>query len=407
MRQVYLRPVCARCAHPASPRSQVCDVCHPRCTANGCILPIDPAPHHAALEPMQTEEAVRAAASGTLFLVDVASYQAGISLAAVQAAGFGAVNVKLSQGNWYTHTAAGSYVDAARALGMAVSTFSWIDNSASGAEQAAYAYRAMQAAGGPDGMAHQVDCEDTAQAATYTIWRDYVSWWQDKLGRHVTAYTGDWWWQPRGWDGAALTPYLWAPPNSGYLAAYPGDTSSAWRAGYGGWDTLSLLQYAVSPITNAGGGALSKTAIRDPAVWAALTGRKPVPGPTTGGDHMLFLTHINGQPAVCDGMRCRIVTDEDVANLRYLATHGSRAGLPPALQLGNGGEFWDGYTNAFGVVVDESAPPFAALTDAQAAQIAAAVVARPDNPLGPADEPAIVAAVVEAARRMAGGPAAA
>jgi hypothetical protein len=43
-----------------------------------------------------------------------------------------------------------------------------------------------------------------------------------------------------------------------------------------------------------------------------------------------------------------------------------------------------------------------ALTDVQVATIAAAIVAHPDNPLGPADEPAIVTAVKQALREGAG-----
>jgi hypothetical protein len=389
MRQAYLWPACSRCRHTVNPRSQTCGSYHPTMCVGGCTVPLDPAPHHAAPD---SEQAV--APGPTSYLVDIASYQAGISLAVVKAAGVSAVNVKLTQGDWYTFTAGATYADQARALGMRVLGFHWLDSSATGTAQAQKAYAQMRAIGA-EGV--QVDCEDSSRPASWTIWRDFVTWMQDKLGRHVVGYTGDWWWQPRGWDGSALTPYLWAPPNSGYLAAYPGDTSTAWMAGYGGWDSFSLLQYAVAPITNAGGGSLSKTAIRDPAVLAALTG---VPAPTTPkGDHMLLLTHINGKPAVCDGMTCRYLSDSDVGNLQWLNGHGWPV-------LGNGGQFWEGYVPAMGVLVDESAPPVVALTDAQAAQIAAAVVSRPDNTLGPDDEPAIVDAVKQALREGT-GPAAA
>lgn len=290
-----------------------------------------------------------------MFLVDIASYQTGIDLTKVKAAGFSAVNVKLTQGNWYTLSSAPSHVKTAQGLGMGISTFSWIDNSASGATQAAYAYKAMQACGGPDGFAHQVDTEDTTRPPTYAIWSDYVKWWQDKIGRHVVNYTGDWWWKPRGWDGASLTPYLWAPPNSGYLTTYPGDTSTAWVANFGGWANMSLLQYAVSPITGAGGGALSKTAIRDPAVWAALTGTHNEFA--TKDSKMLLLIHHNGQPYVCDGMTCRgPLTDKDVNDLKWLTSNGSATGLGPALgPLGNGGQFWPGdWTPAFGALPSDS-----------------------------------------------------
>jgi hypothetical protein len=271
---------CRVCRHVVNPRSECCDKLHPPCTVEGCVpdgyrIGAVPDPLGGARGGQLRELAAVAAAPTRL--VDLASYQQGINLGAVKAAGFGAVNIKLTQGVNYTWSAGRAYADAARALGMGICTFSWIDNSASGATQAAYAFRQMQAIGGPAGMAHQCDCEDTSRPATWAIWRDYVSWWQDKLGRHVANYTGDWWWQPRGWNGSGLTPYLWAAPNNGYLSTYPGDASPAWSAGYGGWGSYSLLQYAVSSIVNAGGGNLSKTAIRDPAVWAALTG---------GGDYV-------------------------------------------------------------------------------------------------------------------------
>jgi hypothetical protein len=213
----------------------------------------------------------------TLYLLDIASYQAGMDLAKAKAAGFSLVNIKTSQGNWYTHTAAKSWADKARQLGMGICTFHWLDSSAAGKAQADIAYRRMREIGGPDGMAHQLDCEDTKKPATQAIMRDYVTRMQDLLGRHIVVYTGDWWWQPRGWTGAALSPYLWAAPNAGYVGTYPGDKSAHWHAGYGGWTDYSILQYAVAPITGAGGGNVSKSAIRDHGVWAALTGTAPKP----------------------------------------------------------------------------------------------------------------------------------
>jgi Glycosyl hydrolases family 25 len=209
----------------------------------------------------------------TQFLIDVASpYQDGIDLAKVKAAGFTLINVKLSQGVSYINPNAQMWIDKARSLGMGVCTFHWLDNSASGRAQANFALGLMDRYGVRYGAGHQCDCEDTNKPATWAIWRDYMNAMQDGMGHHVAAYTGDWWWEPRGWDGASITPYLWAAPNDGYVSSYPGDSSSKWNAGYGGWSALSAMQYAVSPISGAGGGDVSKTAFRDPAVWTALTG---------------------------------------------------------------------------------------------------------------------------------------
>jgi hypothetical protein len=205
----------------------------------------------------------------TLHLLDIASYQAGLDLGKAKAAGFGAVNIKTSQGNSYTFQQAPDWAKEARRLGMGICTFHWLDNSTSGAEQARIAFDWMKRLGGPQGMAHQCDNEDNA---TWQITRDYAAEMQHLLGRNIAMYTGDWWWTGRGWNGASLTPYVWAAPNAGYLNAYPGDQSPHWRANYGAWNDYSVLQYNVGPIAGAGGGNVSKSAIRDPKVWAVLTG---------------------------------------------------------------------------------------------------------------------------------------
>lgn len=209
----------------------------------------------------------------TDFLLDLASYQAGIDLGVARRAGFSLVNIKTSQGNWYKWSSASHYANIARDLGFTVGTFHWLDNSASGAEQARIAYQGMKDLGGPDGMFHQCDCEDQQKPATFQIWRDYVNAMQDLLGRHIINYTGDWWWPKHmGQRGAEVTPYLWAAPNDGYDGVYLGDLSDHWYAGYGGWNNYAILQYSVQPITGAGGGDISKSAIRDPNVISALTG---------------------------------------------------------------------------------------------------------------------------------------
>lgn len=209
----------------------------------------------------------------TAFLLDVTRWQAGIDLARARDEGFSLVNVQLTGRNGYVLPEAFEHVQRARSLGMGVCVYHWLDGRLPGAVQAGQTWQRIGDLGGPEGLAHQVDCEDTDNPATWPIWRDYVNAIQDRLGRHVAAYTGDWWWQPRCWGGVALTPYLWAPPNVGYQQAYPGDQSPLWTAGYGGWDRLSVMQYAV---TDVAGLRCSLSAIRDPAVWAALTGGEPM-----------------------------------------------------------------------------------------------------------------------------------
>jgi hypothetical protein len=270
----YLRdgwPVCDRCRHPINPRSETCVEAHPMCSPLGCDYSTEVVSPGAEPRDFAAGGLVAGAAGpGTSFLIDIASYQAGLNLGVVRNAGFSKVNIKLTQGNWYTYGGGPSMAAAARALGMDVIGFHWLDNTASGADQARYCW-AQAGRVGVDGI--QLDCEDSARPATWQIIQDFTKWMQDTMGRHLVIYTGDWWWRPRGYPGASLTPYVWAAPNAGYQAAYPGDTSASWTAGYGGWSSYALLQYAVSAITGAGGGNLSKTAIREPGIWAALTGR--------------------------------------------------------------------------------------------------------------------------------------
>jgi hypothetical protein len=96
----------------------------------------------------------------------------------------------------------------------------------------------------------QLDCEDNA---TYD---DCVAWkkeWERLSGGHpFLLYTGEWWWGPKGWDGYAITPYLW---HSHYTDA-DSDTSQDnpadiydqvpadwWTPDYGNWPRATILQF--------------------------------------------------------------------------------------------------------------------------------------------------------------------
>jgi glycosyl hydrolase family 25 len=211
----------------------------------------------------------------TLYLLDVASYQGNLAVSDVVRAGFGGVNLKISHGLGVrsVHPDLAGWVTRARAAGLAISTFHFLDGSAGGADQARYAFRRLAQFGLLLGTAHQVDCEsDASQAAL----RDYVTTMQELLGHPIAVYSGDWWWSPRGWDVSALTPYVWAAPNAGYLSGYPGDASAHWSAGWGGWPSLTVMQYAVGPLIYPDGSKgtidVRKSAVRDPAAWTTLTG---------------------------------------------------------------------------------------------------------------------------------------
>lgn len=211
----------------------------------------------------------------TVFLADIASYQGGLKLADVKRAGFGAVNFKVSHGLGVkaVHPNLKALVVEARALGLHRASFHYLTAEASGTAQADHAYAQLVAAGLTWGVPHFVDCEADA---TLPILTDYIARMAQHLGRKPGLYSGDWWWQVRGWAGAALSPHLMSAPNGGYVSAYPGDDSRAWIAGWGGWSQISVLQYEVGvlrfPDGTSGSIKVSKAAVRDLAVWADLAG---------------------------------------------------------------------------------------------------------------------------------------
>jgi hypothetical protein len=216
----------------------------------------------------------------TRFLLDIASYQGSLTAADVVRAGFTAVNLKISHGlsRKAVHPDITGWVAGARDNALGISTFHWLDGSASGAAQAGYAWDRLGALGLRDGTAHVVDCESDA---TEKILREYLAAMKAYLGRPVMVYSAQWWWRPKGWNVADLTPYVHAAPDKGegtfYPGAYPGDASPLWNtAGWGGWHNLAVMQYAVAPLTfpdrTAGTIDVSKSAIRTDGVWMALTG---------------------------------------------------------------------------------------------------------------------------------------
>ena len=224
----------------------------------------------------------------TRYLADYTAYQTTLTAADYHRAEFDVINFKVSHDLEQTsvHKRIQAEVDSAKKLGMDIGTYHWLTGDHPGADQARYAAGCMRGLGLLGGTMHTVDVEeqndsDPEKAPTWAHIRDYVTTMRGILGRPVAVYTRDWWWTASGrkWNGAELTPYLMAAPNAGYLDGYPGAASTHWKAAYGGWPTLSVMQYAgEAPLLYPGGGKstvkVSKSAIRDEAVWRALSGGK-------------------------------------------------------------------------------------------------------------------------------------
>lgn len=213
----------------------------------------------------------------TRYLLDVAIWQGDLKPADVKRAGFNGVNLKISHGTSRknVHPKLTWWIDQARALGLDICTFHYMTADAVGDVQAEYAYDLLRSLGLLYGTAHQLDVESDPAPALASV-RAYLERMTLLLERPVALYTGDWWWAARGkWNVSDLSPYLWAAPNDGYPGSYPGDTSSKWTAGYGGWPALSVMQYAVQPLSFPDGSRgtidVSKSAIRSEDVWRDLT----------------------------------------------------------------------------------------------------------------------------------------
>lgn len=261
-----------------------------------------------------------------LRLVDVSRYQVEIpnplNLAQARGAGYQIANVALSGGQGYVPGSwAETYMATARTYGMGVSTYHWIDGRTSGAAQAATNLSRLRRTFGTSllGFAHVVDMEETgAKGITPPTWahvRDYVNAIQDALGRHMMIYSGDWRW-PANWPGATLTPWLMGAPNDP-VPAEPAASSVAWHAGWGGWDSFAVLQWAVRPLPGTGNCSLSL--IRDHGVWADLT----------GGDVLMPAADPgNAQPEAWAGRPVSPATVDELVNLSATIETNIRAALP-------------------------------------------------------------------------------
>lgn len=224
----------------------------------------------------------------TRYLADYSAYQSSLTAADFHRAEFDVINFKVSHdlAQLRVHKNITAEVASAKKLGMGIGTYHWLTGDHPGAEQARYAASRIKTLGLTAGTMHTVDVEeqkdeDAEAPPTWQHIKDYVTTMRSILGRPIAIYTGDWWWTASGrkWDGASLTPYLMAAPNDGYLDAYPGDGSTHWKAGYGGWPSLSVMQYAGdAPLLYPGGGKstvkVSKSVVRTEVIWRALTGGK-------------------------------------------------------------------------------------------------------------------------------------
>lgn len=236
-----------------------------------------------------------------LYGVDVHTrYQAGINFATLRREGYAFACTKASQGTHLTFPDFPRWVELTRDAALVPGAYHWIDNSDTGQAQARFFNKALAPVGGAEGLIIQLDDEDNAteqQTETFCLELEQLT-----GGHPFLIYTGSWWWRPRGWDGASLTPLLW---DSRYLAAdldtVPDDPAAFaaripeawWRLpnkwpepdafGYGGWTSATFLQFTSRG--DAGGLGnnvdLNATRLSMAQLLALTTSKRPAP---SGGD---------------------------------------------------------------------------------------------------------------------------
>jgi hypothetical protein len=152
---------------------------------------------------------------------------------------------KLTEGTTYIDPYAAGNLEWARNQGIKLTGGYHFIRNGNGAGQADFFIAQAQRLFGQDlaGRMWQLDCESDA---SYDDIKAFKQRWDDRTGgAKILFYTGDWWLQPKGWNVAALGFVgLWAAPNRGYFGrANNLRPATDWRAGYGGFDKLTVLQY--------------------------------------------------------------------------------------------------------------------------------------------------------------------
>jgi hypothetical protein len=186
------------------------------------------------------------------WLIDISNHQGVFDVGRAVSEGYAGVWMKATEGASFRDGKFDRFAEQTLASGAVPGAYHYL-RAGSGREQCDAFYRRIRDHGGPRGWL--VACDNEADASLSTT-REFFARWRELAGDHpMFMYTGAWWWGPRGWDGSALTPYLWA---SRYVRGsgmgqdlYTKVPVSWWRPGYGGWSTATVLQFT-STATVAG-----------------------------------------------------------------------------------------------------------------------------------------------------------
>lgn len=318
-----------------------------------------------------------------LYGVDIhGSYQRGIDFPLLARQGYTFAAVKATQGvTDFSASYTQQFLDwmpKIKAAGLVPGAYHWLTNADPVAQCANFLRRVRQA-GGPNGMLIQLDCEDNATLPVLQAW---VAEWNKQTGGHPFAiYSGSWWWKPRGWNGAALTPYLWdshyisvdtdtiADDPAALAARIP---ASWWKPTYGNWPKVTVLQFTSKGDAGGLGNNVDLNAFPGTkADLLALTTTAAAPAQPKPPEDLTMLVLAKDNPGglwLCDGMTARPVTADEVGDIKYLAAQGA---IGPLWQ---GGKVWNGLVPAHGVKTTDGQPPVPVVVADGAAEVIADLV---------------------------------
>jgi murein L,D-transpeptidase YcbB/YkuD len=179
------------------------------------------------------------------WLLDISNHQGAFNIAQAAVEGYSAIICKATEGRTFNDGRFDPFVPQIKAAGLIPGAYHYL-RSGDGAAQAQAFHRRITAHGGPAGWLIALDCEADASWDTVVAWAGE---WNRLTCQHpFLLYTGAWWWGPRGWPGASLTPHLW---HSHYVTGtglgselYAKVPDSWWTPGYGGWPAASILQFS-------------------------------------------------------------------------------------------------------------------------------------------------------------------
>lgn len=181
----------------------------------------------------------------TIWIADISNHQGGISIEQIVAEGYSAVICKASEGATFRDGWFDRFIPQVKSAGAIPGAYHFL-RAGDGAAQARILHGRVTDHGGPSGFVCACDNEADADWDTTVA---FTRAWYELSGCHpLLMYTGGWWWRPRGWPGAELTPYLWHShyvTGSGYGSDLYGQVTDAhWMPGYGGWSEATILQFS-------------------------------------------------------------------------------------------------------------------------------------------------------------------